>query len=275
MGMFALIIGQRCLRRSWVLRGTVLLIVLSGLYYGLQLLFRSPSNTPLQVIAHRGGRAYAPENTLAAFRHAAKAGVPWLELDVQMTKDGVLVVLHDETVDRTTNGKGAVKDFTLAELRALDAGGGERIPTFQEVLALAQAAGVGLVPETKSAHLYPGIETKLLAALQQAHYLNHAIIQSFEADSLKTLHQLAPQAQLCALSGWGQLTVAEPAGDAHYVCPMAEMVLLNPYMVHQAHQAGRQVIVWFWLPESSFLMRLVQFWGADGLITDDPRKVRP
>ena len=141
--------------------------------------------------------------------------------------------------------------------------------------ALAQAAGVGLVPETKSAHLYPGIEAKLLAALEQAHYLNHAIIQSFEADSLKTLHQLAPQAQLCALSGWWQLTVEEPAGDAHYICPMAEMVLLNPYMVHQAHRAGRQVIVWFWLPESSFLMRLVQFWGADGLITDDPLKVRP
>jgi glycerophosphoryl diester phosphodiesterase len=220
MGMFALRIGQRFRRRSWVLRGTVLLIVLSGLYYGLQLLFRSPPNTPLLVMAHRGGRAYAPENTLAAFRHAAQAGVQWLELDVQMTKDGGLVVIHDETVDRTTNGKGAVKDFTLAELRALDAGGGERIPTFQEVVALAQAAGVGLVPETKSAHLYPGIEAKLLAALAQAHYLNHAIIQSFEADSLKTLHQLAPQAQLCALSGWGQLTVGEPAGDAHYVCPL-------------------------------------------------------
>src|SRR5512137_114803 len=110
-----------------------------------------------QIIAHRGGPAYAPENTLAAFRHAITLGVDWLELDVHLSRDGEVVVIHDETVNRTTNGVGRVADLSLAELRALDAGagGGERVPAFTEVLTLAKEAGVGLLVELKSPHLYP------------------------------------------------------------------------------------------------------------------------
>ncbi|MDH5508339.1 MAG: glycerophosphodiester phosphodiesterase family protein, partial [Anaerolineae bacterium] len=89
------------------------------------------ASTP-QLIAHRGGKTYQPENTLAAFKQAIADGVDQLEFDVQMTKDGVLVVIHDEEVDRTTNGSGLVADLTLAEIQALDAGGGERVPTFAE-----------------------------------------------------------------------------------------------------------------------------------------------
>ena len=127
---------------------TILLI-----YNGAQVMLRTPPVTPLQNIAHRGGTKLAPENTLASFRNGIAQGVDYLEFDVQMTKDGVLVVIHDETVDRTTNGTGAVRDLTLEQIRALDAGQGEKVPTFEEVVALAKVSGFKIMPETKSAHL--------------------------------------------------------------------------------------------------------------------------
>src|SRR5579863_6165855 len=94
----------------------------------------------IAVIGHRGGRALAPENTLAAFRNAIKLGADYVEVDVRATRDGKLVIMHDSTVDRTTDGKGAVRDLDFATIRALDAGSkfsaqyaGEKVPTFDEV----------------------------------------------------------------------------------------------------------------------------------------------
>ncbi len=245
-----------------------LVLAVPLIYYCVQALLRTPSLTPLQNIAHRGG-AGEPENTLAAFRNAISQGVDWLEFDVQMTKDGALVVIHDETVDRTTNGTGAVRDLTLAQIRSLDAGQGEKVPTFQEVLDLAKADGTKILPETKSAHLYPGMEEKLLQALEKAGYLDQTVIQSFEADSLSKIHRLNPRAKLCALYGLWRLNVSRPPADAQYVCPIAEMVLLNPAMVRQAHQEGRQVFVYFGVMENPFGRAAMRFFGADGLIVND------
>src|SRR5215218_966449 len=99
----------------------------------------------VQVLAHRGASAYTPENTLAAFRLAIEQRADWLEMDVQQTKDGRLVVFHDLRMERTTSGSGPLRDLTLAQVQQLDAGGwygsqfaGERVPTFQEVVALAR-----------------------------------------------------------------------------------------------------------------------------------------
>ncbi len=248
----------------------VILILIPVLYYCVQALLRTPSLVPLQVFAHRGGLAYAPENTLAAFRNAIRQGVDWLEFDVQMTKDGELVVIHDETVDRTTNGTGAVRDLTLQQIRSLDAGQGEKVPTFAEVLDLAKAHGARIFPETKSAHLYPGMEEKLLQALEQANYFDRTVIQSFEPASLEKLHRLAPQAKLCALYGLWQFSLKQPPGDAQDVCPMAEMVLLYPAMVRQAHAEGRQVVVYFGVLENPFGFASMRFFGVDGMIVNDP-----
>lgn len=246
------------------------LLAVPLIYYGLHVALRTPPLTPTQIIAHRGGPRYAPENTLAAFQHAVTQGVDWLEFDVQMTQDGVLVIIHDETVDRTTNGTGAVRDLTFAQIHALDAGKGEKVPTFKEVVELARANGVKILPETKSARLYPGIEENMLQVLDEAGYLDQTIIQSFEADSLNTLHRLNPKAKLCALYGLGRFNVSAPPGEAQFVCPMAEMVLLNPAIIRQAHGAGRQVFIWFGLLETPFLFNVMRFLGADGLMSDDP-----
>lgn len=252
----------------------IILVAIPLIYYGAQALLRTPPLTPLQDIAHRGGIAYAPENTLAAFQNAINQGVDWLEFDVQMTKDGALVVIHDETVDRTTNGTGAVRDMTLEQIRSLDAGQGQKVPTFEEVMELAKTNGVRILPETKSAHLYPGVEEKLLQALEQANYLDQTVIQSFEADSLEKLHRLNPQARLCALYGLWQFNVSSPAGAAQYVCPMAEMVLLNPGMIRRAHEEGRQVFTYFGIMENPFGLGAMRFFGADGLIVNDPMALK-
>ena len=117
---------------------------------------RAPANGAVQVIAHRGASAYAPENTLASFALACTLGADWFELDCTLTRDGEVIVIHDDTVDRVTNGKGKVATLTLAELRRLDAGSwkspqfaGERLPTLDEALALARDHHAGVYIEIK------------------------------------------------------------------------------------------------------------------------------
>ena len=124
------------------------------------------------LVAHRGGAAEAPENTLAAFRRALSLGVRWFELDVQMSRDGELVVIHDHTVDRTTNGTGEVGSLSLQDLRKLDSGSwfdphyrGEPVPTLREMLELCASHGAGVLVEIKSPHLYPGSEQKVATLL--------------------------------------------------------------------------------------------------------------
>lgn len=246
------------------------LFIMVAVYYGALALSRTSGQATPQVIAHRGGPKYASENTLAAFRSAIDQGADGLEFDVQMSQDGALVVIHDETVDRTTNGTGAVRDLTLAQLRSLDAGNGEHIPTFEEVLALAKSRGTTILPEAKSAHLYPGLEAKLVAALHTADYVDHTIVEAFERESLEQFRRLDPNLRLCALYGTWQFDVSAPAGRAQYVCPEAEMVLLYPGIIFQAHRDGRRVIVWFLALENPFMIRTMRFFGADGFISNDP-----
>jgi glycerophosphoryl diester phosphodiesterase len=259
--------------KLWIRRGGCLsiLILLPLLYYGLYFIKRGPLPANPQLIAHRGGPAYAPENTLAAFRLAIALGVDWLEMDVQMTKDGMLVVIHDETVDRTTNGIGSVADLTLSQIRALDAGNGEQVPTFAEVIALSKEAGVKILPEIKSPHLYPGIEARVGQAVVDANYVEQTIIQSFDPQAMDTVHTLNPDIQLCQLYGQGDFNISGPQpGGAERVCLMAEMVVLYPWLIKQAHDEGRPAFVWFGLIEHPLVMRILLALGADGLIVDDP-----
>ena len=251
-----------------------MLLLLAVLYYAAQAVLRTPPLSQLQVAAHRGGLKHAPENTLAAFRSGIAQGADFLEFDVQRTRDGALVVIHDETVDRTTDGSGTVGDLTLEEIRTLDAGGGERVPTFGEVIALAKADGVRVMPEAKSPELYPGLEEQMLQELRETEYLDQAVIQSFDADALERLRALDPDVKLCALHGLWDLDLSAAPGEAQYACPMAEMVMLYPTMIRQAHSEGRQVLPWFLVTESPFTIKLLRFFGADGFIVDDPASAR-
>ncbi len=193
----------------------------------------------VNIMGHRGAPAYEPENTLRSIRRALNMGVAAVEVDVQLTRDGRLVVIHDDTVDRTTNGHGAVKDLTFAELRALDAGKMEPIPSLEEVVDLVKGRA-HLVVELKQ----PDAAVPLLRFFQEHLLFDAAHIISFWHPVLKTLKEQEPRLRT------GVLMVgcpADPVGLAR--AARAETLVLNYRYVNRelvdaAHRQGIRVIVW-------------------------------
>jgi len=163
-------------------------------------------NRPL-IIAHRGASKLAPENTMPAFRKALELGADGIELDVHMSSDGFLVVTHDEMLDRTSNGKGLVRDRTLAELRSLDFGSwfsedfrGERIPMLEDVLALLSGWDGLLNIEIKNGPVfYPGIERAVADAVKKHKRTNRTIISSFNHYSLVEIRKYEPEIKTAPL----------------------------------------------------------------------------
>ncbi|MFC1729085.1 glycerophosphodiester phosphodiesterase [candidate division KSB1 bacterium] len=156
-----------------------------------------------QIVAHRGASGEAPENTIAAIRKAVDYESDRIEIDVQQTRDGRVVVLHDTTLDRTTDGTGPVNRFNYDELKPLDAGSwfdtefrGERIPLLEEVLELVKA-GTGIIIELKSgSQLYPDIEKKVWSIIQYFKLEESTVISSSRVTVLNTLKSVAPDAKL-------------------------------------------------------------------------------
>ncbi|MCD1293811.1 glycerophosphodiester phosphodiesterase [Methanocella sp. CWC-04] len=132
-----------------------------------------------ETLGHRGAAGYEPENTIRSFRKAIEMGVDWIEFDLHMSKDGELIVIHDNTVDRTTNGSGHVSDMTLSDLKKLDAGKGETIPCLQEVIDLAKSR-VKLDIEIKQ----EGIEQKVVDAIKRNMIVDMCMVSSFNLNSL-------------------------------------------------------------------------------------------
>lgn len=159
----------------------------------------------MKIWAHRGCSQMYPENTLLAFSKACEInGLTGIELDIQLTKDGKMVVIHDEKVDRTTNGKGFVKDYTLTELKQLEICSindtVERIPTIEEVLDLVEPrlhSGMKLNIELKnSSFRYEGMEEKIISLIHKRDFRNNVIYSTFYAKSLEMLHNIDPDAEL-------------------------------------------------------------------------------
>ncbi|UOR11190.1 glycerophosphodiester phosphodiesterase [Halobacillus amylolyticus] len=237
-------------------------------------------------IAHRGASGYAPENTMAAFEKSVDMKAEMFELDVQMSKDGELVVIHDTTVDRTTNGSGQVKDFTYEELRQLDAGSwfseefaGEKIPTLGEVLD-AYKGRSGILIELKSPSLYPGIEQKVAAALvaRNMHKPENdkIIVQSFDHESMKTFHSILPSMPVGVLLGYSEEGVSNEqlanfSSYAEYFNPNKAMITGD--LVNRIHEFGMKTHPYTVRDQESanFLLSV----GVDGIITDFPDYVDP
>jgi glycerophosphoryl diester phosphodiesterase len=220
------------------------------------------------VVAHRGASVEAPENTLAAFRRALELGAPAMELDVHRTADGELVVIHDATVDRTTNGTGAVAEVTLEALRRLDAGAwkgdafeGERIPTLAEVCRLARGRAA-LVVEIKAA----GIADQVVSTLEAEGVLDESFIISFSQETARRVKEIRPGATVGLLSGKTEdlPQVAELGLDAfcpHYAAATEEMA-------RELHAANRLLSVWTVNDEDG--MRRMAALGSDLITSDNP-----
>jgi glycerophosphoryl diester phosphodiesterase len=233
----------------------------------------------VQILAHRGASAYAPENTLSAFKLAAEQGAEWLDLEVQQTRDGRLVAFHDLRLERTTNGRGLLRETSLAELQALDAGswfdaqfGAERVPTFDEVMTLAKASGLRLFVEMKEPRHSPGIEERMAAALSVFEFEDRTVVQSFDEKSLDRLRALNPRLRLALRYGRDNPQPGDVRGGIAVLGPEWTLVQRDPALVREAHALGLQVVVWTVdTPES-----IRQAIGArvDGIITSRPDAAR-
>lgn len=229
---------------------------------------------PPLVIAHRGASGSAPENTLAAFRRAAELGADMIELDVQLTRDGEVVVIHDATLERTTNGSGPVRERTLAELRRLDAGGwfatgfrGERVPTLREVLAA--------VPLAVNVELKPcgddGLEARALSVVESAGALGRVVFSSFEDSALERLRVCSATATLAVL--WEYAPIPEAVRRAERVAARAlhlRKEAATPEALADLTAAGLAVRVWT-VNEPADFDRLAAA-GVDGIFSDFPER---
>ncbi|HKW06816.1 MAG TPA: glycerophosphodiester phosphodiesterase family protein [Candidatus Dormibacteraeota bacterium] len=193
---------------------------------------------------HRGNPAEHPENTMRSFRSAIAVGCDLIECDVHLSADGRLVVIHDHTLDRTTNGSGLVHDLTAAELRKLDAGDGEKIPLLQEVIELA-IGKVGLVIELKNLPpLYPGLEEKLINMLRQLGAIHECAVISFNHAAIHDLRKVEPALQLGILEGARPLHPAAMLRETGADVYSPHWGAADPQVVKDVHAAGGAVAVW-------------------------------
>lgn len=228
-------------------------------------------------IAHRGASGYAPENTFAAFRKATAMGAGFIETDLQLSRDARLVAIHDATVNRTTNGQGAVHDLTLAELRRLDAGSwfgsefaGERIPTIEEILEFAKKHDVVFYLELKPSGSWGG-EHALISALRESGEIARTVVISFDPAILANARKIEPTV-MTGLLFEGQ--ISDPLAKAIEIGARQLAVrgsLVTPRLLKEARQRDLQVVCW--TVNHPAHMRLLSEAGVDGIISDYPDRL--
>ena len=244
------------------------------------------------IIAHRGGALEAPENTMPAFEHGLKVGADWLELDVTLSADGEVVVIHDDTLERTTDGEGAVSAQPLAALRALDAGrptwtdaqkerlalfnvplpefgdrfAGTPVPTLAEVLKLP---GARIMIEMKKVppQQVRELAQKTVAAVADAGAHDRVILGSFETDLLWAVNDIDPS---LALIGIGE-SIEEI--EAHLALPVTALAVRMDHVRDARAMAPPNVAVWAWTAYSGEMASAAVEQGANGVITDAPTEV--
>ncbi len=227
-------------------------------------------------VAHRGASRYAPENTLPAFRLALEEGARAVECDVQRTRDGHLVVIHDQTVDRTTDGRGAVGALALDDLRRLDAGrwfapefAGTPIPLFDEVLDLVRGRALLKLEIKNAPTFYDGIEQQALDAIRRRGMEEDVLLMSFDHVSVRTVRRLSAQspAGIIYSARLVDAPAAARAAGADALC--IHWPYVTEDVVAQAHRAGLRVLVWTVDDEETFRRCLAA--GVDGVTSNDHR----
>ena len=244
----------------------------------------STTGRPPHVIAHRGASAYAPENTLTAIRQAVELHADLVEVDVQRTRDGALVLLHDADLGRTTDAARVlprrapwrVADLIYEEVQRLDAGSwfspayaGERVPTLEEALDLLALTGTGLQLEVKKPGLHPGIAVDIAAVLA-TRPANHVVVQSFDHEVMRQLALLDPGRPIGLLGQPPLRRMPVLAGWAAQVNPRHRRVTA-PY-VDAVHAAGMECLVWT-VDRPAEIERVLDL-GVDGVITNRPDVLR-
>ncbi len=251
----------------------------------------TPPSPPAQsrtvlVSAHRGGAALAPENTLASFRNGIALGADYIEMDVHLTRDGVPVVIHDPTIDRTTDGTGRVADLRLVQLQSFNAaakfaGAKEKqvVPTLAQVLDLAKPTNVGLEIEIKATadnQRYADIEQKVIDEITAREMADRVRIMAFEFDTLQRVRAIDPKIKTTALFTYDYFRgkdINRPEAAVDEVATLADWIgvnkdLLTPQLVREAHNRNKSVGVWTVDLESD--MNKFAAMGVDSITSNRP-----
>lgn len=269
-----------------MLHGIVLiLIVLAGILAGCGTRITNKkfkeikAKFPVIVIAHRGFSGIAPENTLLSFEKSIDAGVDFIELDVRLSKDGHVVVIHDDTVNRTTNGKGNVADFMLKELKEFDAGSwyhksfsSQKIPTLDEVFKLT-GDRVLINIELKATNLGKNYDSKDLADItlnivRKAEMLNKVLFSSFDESTLERITERSPEARVALLYNKPWNHPGDVTSGKKFKILNCRKSVLNAQNILNAHSKG--VIINVYTVNTEEEMKKFIEWKVDGIITDYP-----
>lgn len=229
-------------------------------------------------VAHRGASGSAPENTMVAFKKGIAAGVDYIELDIHLSKDDHVVIIHDPTVNRTTNGFGYVRNLTLEEIKRLDAGSkfhpffaGEPIITLDELFD-ELLHKVGIIIEIKNPEINVGIEEILADVINRYNNTENIIIQSANFESMKKVNQLLPEIPVAVLISKSKHPLSSEELDeiAEYATYINYNIrYLRKEDVEEIHKRNKKVMAWT-IREPSSMNKALQL-GVDGIITDYPR----
>ncbi|MFF9125615.1 glycerophosphodiester phosphodiesterase [Streptomyces sp. NPDC014889] len=212
-------------------------------------------------IGHRGVMGVEPENTLRSFVAAQQAGLDVIELDLHLSKDGALVVMHDDEVDRTTDGSGAIADKTLAELRSLDAGRGERIPVFEEVLDAVRTPLQAEIKDVSAARA-------LADVLHERDLVSRVEVSSFHDEAIAEIARLVPGVRTALVASRYGSDVVERATAAGAATVCLNIRRLTLEIVEHARKADLRIIGW--VVNTLDHLRLVRALELDGATTDYP-----
>jgi len=277
---------KKIIVRSVIFIVIFLMITLSGDFFMFSKLSSYDNKqTDVWVIAHRGNSSEAPENTLIAIESALDVGADVIEIDVRMTKDSVVVLMHDANVERTTNGSGIIAEMTFEEVQSLDAGRwfdnkfrAEPIPTLAEVIDLIEGEALLLI-EVKVANR--GIEEEVVKIIKEKKAEAWCWVQSFQNQAIETVQDLAPEIKTAQLV-YGNITflpfhlnpMMPRLGRIHEYEKVAAVNpnyrLISKKTIDNIHTRGYKVFVWT-VDDENNIKKLIDM-GVDGIITNKPRE---
>lgn len=231
----------------------------------------------MYIIAHRGSSSAAPENTIAAFDLAVQQGADYIELDVQLTLDQHVAVIHDDTIDRTTDGSGLVKSYTLDQLKKLDAGSwfderfaNERIPTLQEILERYRQR-IGILIEIKQPKRQIGIEKAVVDIINRFTYSRHIMVQSFDDNALQRVKAYAPSLRTAFIIKPSALKLAKrklAVYSSFADCLNMKKTMINRWWIDRIHSFEMDVFIWT-VKDQKTANRIKKY-PIDGVVTDHP-----
>ena len=274
------------MRGKWIACAGALFMAF-GVIAGADSDFSAEKHEDVLNISHRGASGYAPEHTLISYEMGEKMHGDYIEIDLQMTKDGELIAMHDETVNRTTNGSGTIKDFTLEQIKQLDAGSrfnerypqyakpeyeGIKVPTLEEVFQKFGKNNSYYI-ETKSPNIYPGMEKELLRLVDK-YDINKKklLVQSFSLESLKIIHELDPTVKLVQLISYRStavITDAQIAEVKKYAMGIGpNHTYLNEAYVQKVVGSGLEMHP-YTVNDKEHMKQLIE-WGVTGMFTNYP-----